>query len=596
MKKSLFILSVYLVVLLWPGAVLAQARPHERIEDMQVDIYIQPDATIDVKETILYDFGNHYKHGIYRDIPLSYTDFWLNYQMNLQDLSVTDEAGQVYKFSVSNASGGKRIKIGDPGRTITGVHTYAINYTVTRAMTFEDDYDELYWNAIGNKWQVGIHNSRVNLFYPVPLDKVVVDTECYIGAYGSQENCSLRQDVVVDDRIVGTSFTSGPLSAGSGATILTKLPKGLVAEPGLAEKILAAILQNLILLLPIIVFVFMFNYWRRKGRDPEGRGVIIAQYEPPKDMMPAEAGTVIDEGVNHRDIAAEIIYLAIQGYIRITRIKKGRLFSKDDYMLEKLKDENDLPREYQKELMSNLFSTPAKQGKIDKLHDTGLRQDSSAKVFVRVFLSDFKDKAYKWMIKVEDDIYKSTVKQGYFPKSPKQVKNIYGVVIIVAVFGSFGLAKAGLFNSGPRTLLFAAMVFISLLIVVAFGMQMSRRTQKGVYAKEHILGLKEYIEVAEKARIEFHNAPEKDPQLFEKLLPYAMALDIEKQWAKQFEGIYTEEPNWYHNVGAGAYFNVVALGSSLHGFRTNTSKSLSSRPSSGGGGGFSGGGGGGGSW
>jgi uncharacterized membrane protein YgcG len=590
MKKILFILLIYLAVLFWPQGILAQARPHEHIEDMQVDIYIQPDANIDIKETIVYDFGSERKHGIYRDIPLSYTDFWLNYDMKLKDVSVTDETGRVYRFRVSNASGGKQIKIGDANKTILGVHTYVIDYTVTRAMTFEEDYDELYWNAIGNKWLVAIHNSRVNLYYPEFLDKSEFSIDCYYGAQGSQDYCLQEQNILINDRIVGTSFTVGQLTAGTGATILTKLPKGLVTEPTTAEKIVAAILQNLILLLPIVAFVAMFIYWRRKGRDPEGRGVIIAQYEPPEDMMPAEAGTIVDEGVNHRDIAAEIIYLAIQGYIKITRIKKGKLFSKDDYFLEKLRDEKDLPREYQKELIANLFSKPAKQKKLDKLEGIELHPDAQ----VRVFMSDFKNKAYKWMVKVEDDMYKSTVDRGYFPKSPKKVKAMYGILLMVAIFGFFGLGKVGVLSSGPRTLMFLAMIFISLVIVAMFGMQMSRRTQKGVYAKEYILGLKEYIEVAEKARIDFHNAPEKDPQLFEKLLPYAMALGIEKKWAKQFESIYTQEPSWYHNANAGVYFSATAFGDSLHGFQTNSGSSLSSRPSSGGSGGFSGGGGGGG--
>ncbi|MBT6691063.1 DUF2207 domain-containing protein [Candidatus Parcubacteria bacterium] len=590
MKKIVFILAVFLAVLIWPQTILAQAFPHENIKEMRVDVYIQQDASIVVKETIEYDFANEQKHGIYRDIPLSYTDFGLSYKMYIEDVSVVDELGKNYQFSMSGGNG-KKIKIGDPDRTISGLHTYVIGYTVVGAMTFEEDYDELYWNAIGDKWQVGIHASQINVYYPVSLDKAEHDTECYFGALGSNNNCQWRTDIEIDDRVAGVSFVTGQLTAGSGVTILTKLPKGLVVEPTTSEKVGNTIKQNIVLLLPVLVFIIMFIYWHKRGRDPKGRGTIIAQYDAPKDMMPAEIGAVVDEKIHHRDISAEIIYLAIQGYIKITRTKKKGTFSSADYLLEKLKDSNDLPREYQKELIDNLFSTAASKDKLAKLENIELHPDA----MTRVFLSDFKDKAYKWMKRVEDDMYQSTVDKGYFPKSPKKVKAVYGAILTVTVIILFAIGEnlASLFfgSFGPATFL---ALFLSIIIVVIFGMQMSHRTKEGVLAKEHILGLKEYIDVAEKHRIDFHNAPEKNPQLFEKLLPYAMALGIEKKWAKQFEGIYNEEPGWYHNANAGVYFSVSAFGDSLHGFQANSSSTLSSRPSSGGSGGFSGGGGGGG--
>ena len=111
------------------------------------------------------------------------------------------------------------------------------------------------------------------------------------------------------------------------------------------------------------------------------------------------------------------------------------------------------------------------------------------------------------------------------------------------------------------------------------------------------MGLKDYINVAEKDRIAFHNAPEKNPELFEKLLPFAMALGVEKKWAEQFEGIYTQEPNWYHGGIYGAHFSATSFGSSLSNFSTSSGSTLSSSSSGGGGGvGGGGGGGGGGSW
>jgi uncharacterized membrane protein len=135
---------------------------------------------------------------------------------------------------------------------------------------------------------------------------------------------------------------------------------------------------------------------------------------------------------------------------------------------------------------------------------------------------------------------------------------------------------------------------------------MPQKTLKGVATKEYILGLKKYLSVAEKDRLKFHNAPDKNPQRFEKLLPYAMVLGVEKEWAEQFKDIYKQNPNWYEDrTGSPVAFNSLIFVNSLNSFSSEANSSLYSNPSSGasGGSGFSGGGsgggfggGGGGSW
>jgi uncharacterized membrane protein len=132
---------------------------------------------------------------------------------------------------------------------------------------------------------------------------------------------------------------------------------------------------------------------------------------------------------------------------------------------------------------------------------------------------------------------------------------------------------------------------------------MSKRTEKGVKAKEHILGLKEYLTVAEKDRIEFHNAPEKNIQKYEALLPFAIALGVESQWAKYFAYLTSAEyhPSWYLNTRTHNLFTPSSFANEINSFRTIAANNLMATRSSGGsgGGGRSGrgfGGGGGGSW
>jgi uncharacterized membrane protein len=131
---------------------------------------------------------------------------------------------------------------------------------------------------------------------------------------------------------------------------------------------------------------------------------------------------------------------------------------------------------------------------------------------------------------------------------------------------------------------------------------------KGVLAREHIRGLKEYLMLAEKERIKFHNAPEKNPELFEKLLPMAMVLGVEREWAAQFKDIYLTQPSWYEGGPTGLGFSSIIFVGNINSFASATHGAIVSSMGAaggasgfggGGGGGFSGGGfggGGGGSW
>jgi uncharacterized membrane protein len=82
--------------------------------------------------------------------------------------------------------------------------------------------------------------------------------------------------------------------------------------------------------------------------------------------------------------------------------------------------------------------------------------------------------------------------------------------------------------------------------------------------------------------------------MFEKFLPYAMALHVEKKWVQVFADIYREPPNWYrgpYGVGFTPYFLVNDL--DMMSARAGTVMASSPRSSGGsgfGGGGFSGGG------
>ncbi len=569
MKKILFAGALLL------GVCFVQvAQASEQIDNFSVRIEIKTDGTITVRESIAYDFGAEAKHGIYRDIPYSYQTANGRFSLRLGGITVTDQTGRAEPFNTSRSGGVLHLKIGDPDRTLSGKKTYVISYEAGRAINYFDDHDELYWNATGGDWQVPINQADALVILPESLPLKDLKSACYGGAPGSQTSCSniLFPDWAAD-RAGQIEFKQTGLVPESGLTVVVGWPKGLVAKPDALAEVLAFLRDNYILFLPLLALVVMFYLWYARGRDPRGKGVIIPQYDAPDRLSPAEVGTVVDEEADNLDISAEIIHLAVAGYLKINQIKGEGLFQSEDYQFMKLKEQDGLPNDFDRYLLTAIF-----KGRTE------------------VKLSELKKTFYKDLAKIKEMIYSAAVAKGYFAGDPGRIRAWYlsaGGVIATAGFVFFNWqdnwpAMAALIASGAITMI--------------FGWFMPARTAKGVAAREYILGLKEYLRVAEKDRLEFANAPEKNPAVFEKMLPYAICLKVEKEWAAQFAGIYENtNPAWYGSYNHGA-FNALILTDSLRNFTTKSSALLGASAAghgSGFGGGFGGGGfggGGGGSW
>lgn len=569
MKYKLFGL-LFASILLFPGTSLAQT-PTEEVTRLDVAITIESNSQIKVSESILYNFGVEQRHGIYRTIPLRYKARGGNFNLRISDISVS-LANNSVPFEKSREGNGIKLKIGDADKFITGEQAYTINYTVTRAINYFDDHDELYWNAIGTAWEVPVKSATATV--TIPGDGTGSTTKCFTGIEGSTESeCSTLSN--------GNTLSYAPnrsLEAGEGLTIVAGFPKGLVSQPTTTQQALWVVQDNFILGLPILIFLGMYYLWRKYGKDPKGTGNIVAQYEAPDNFTPLEVGTLVDYSAHKQDISAEIIYLATKGYIHINRIETQKLlvFKGADYELKKLKEAGTELTTADKTLFDALF----KDGSVIKLSELSKNVEFGKKI-----------------TEAKSETTKDLISQGYFPRNPHTLRTVFIIVGgAIAIWGS-GVAVAifGLYGG--------IAVFVSSIIIIIFGALMPMRTHKGVLAREHILGLKEYMNVAEKDRLKFHNAPEKNPQLFEKLLPFAIALGVDKAWSKQFEDIYKTNPSWYSD-GTGHAFNAYLLSSSLGDFSSslNSAVGSSTTTASSGGSGFSGGsgggggGGGGGSW
>jgi len=613
-KPSLAYFLLIFLCLLTPGNIFGQDSYGERIDSMKVEVIVNSDATINVTEDINYNFGDLYRHGIFRQIPVNYkTRLGNNFKFSLSNISVTDEYGNSYPFEILSEGRYKVLKIGDPNEEITGSHRYIISYTVDRAIGYFGSYDEIYWNATGNEWPVPIYTSETYVHLPVSVERNDLQIACYFGFSGSTDKCSGN---VLGEPKGKTSIyfqSPQPLYSGEGVTVAVGFPKRIVYEPTFAERFAKSFFEAgwYWLFLPILVFILMYKIWWKHGKDPKGTGVIVPEYDVPDELSPMQMTFVLKRSFGN-SLSAEIVYLATHGFLKISKIPKEGLLSKEDYELELLKPGDQSLKPFQAELLESLFSFEPKVFKVKNLKEvfspqTKEAQTSSLKNKVR--LSDFKHQFYVTAREIEKSCEYSLLDFGYFPTNGKASTDFSGgilgkriikmiVAIFVGIFVWFFFTPIfwSVFGFGG-----AASLVISIFIMFIFVIFMLKMTEKGVLTKEKIKGFKLYLSVAEKDRIDFHNAPEKNPQQFEKFLPFAMALGVEKEWAKVFEGMILPPPNWYSDNSM-AHFNASAFASGMSAFSSASHSSLATAPgsSSGSGGGGSsgggGGGGGGGSW
>ncbi len=124
-------------------------------------------------------------------------------------------------------------------------------------------------------------------------------------------------------------------------------------------------------------------------------------------------------------------------------------------------------------------------------------------------------------------------------------------------------------------------------IICGFGWFMPAHTEQGARALEGVLGFEDFLVHVESERF---NRMIKTPELFEKFLPFAMALGVEKNWSKAFQGIMTQPPEWYRGSSYGPGFYPMMFANDLSSMSTRASSVMTSAPRGSGGSGFGGGG------
>jgi hypothetical protein len=642
-----FLLAVSAALLLRPPQVSAQA---ERIVDFHSDVTVQGDGSLVVTETITVEAaGNQIRHGIYREFPTRYRDPYNNsYVVGFQMLGATRD-GSDEPFRVEDRGNGKRIYLGDPNALVPrGPHVYTLTYGATRLLGLFKDHDELFWNVTGNGWGFVIQQASATVHLPAKIPVRDVTLSGFTGPQGSSESELTRTRADSAFQFAATR----KLGPHEGLTILLMWPKGYFSEPTTSERIGFFLHDNSGALLLMGGFVALFLYyfmaWSAVGRDPE-KGVIMPFYEPPQELSPAGMRYLMRMSFDNKTFASAILDMAVRGFLTI----KNQAGS---YTLCTTGKENRALTPDEKQVAACLFDGRSEIWLHNENHQTisaaikalkkGLAAAEQKIYFVTnarymiapVILSIVILLAYLlsmggpqtamgvficfwltfWSIGVSAlmfSVYRAW-QNVLHPASQGTLSGVTGIAgaLFVTLFsipflGGEGMGFFFLFKLGSPVLL-AFVIGASILHALFFHL-LKAPTFAGRRLMDKVAGFKLFLGAVDGDRLNRMPPPEQSTAVFEKFLPYAMALDVENHWAEKFSAVLAAAgttpgnnsaayaPTFYSGGGSDGFSGAgfaTSFGSSL----TSAISSSAMAPGSGGGGsggsGGGGGGGGGGGW
>lgn len=586
--KKIFATLALSFLLIAPHIANAQTEtPEERIISYHSDIEVKADSTIEVTEKIkVYSAGVQIKRGIYRDFPIAYKDrlgkrVIVDFKIN----NITKN-GQAEKYHTEKKGNGIRIYIGEENVFIpNGEYEYAISYTTGRQLGFFNDFDELYWNVTGTEWVFDIESASATIQLPSGITEDKIKTAFYTGKAGSQEQNA--QSSIKESKIEFS--TTKPLKSYEGLTIAVNWPKGFVEPPSATQNAWSTFKANLDLFVGsfglILLLLFYFRAWRKYGRDPQ-KGSVVAMYESPEKMSPAMVRLISKMSSDSKSFTAAIINSAVKGFLMVSENDGGFLKGTKYTITKKASSGKENLSKEEQLLLDTLFASS------DSIELTKANAPTISVIQNNFF----------------DDLSKQAGKK-YFSKNIGTV--VIGVLISIAAIAG-AIVSAGLvrynIDSVLQILFWPVLVIAFIIIHIVFGKLIRAYTPEGRKLADEIEGFKLFLSVTEKDRLAFHNPPEKTPELFEKMLPFALALEVENEWAEQFSEVFKSmaqsensySPSWYRGVSTSFAANSFAstIGSSFSGAVASAATPPGSSSGSGGGGssGGGGGGGGGGGW
>lgn len=597
-KIKLFILISGLLFIF--PVLIAQARENVSdwyIQDFNTEIVVQADSSVIITERIVADCGQALgKHGIFRALPLRHQTVDGAWSTPVEVFSVTDFTGKNYRYQKTTDNQVLTLKIGDPQVTVRGVNNYLLNYQVKNAVSFSEETanGELYWNILGNFWELEIDNFSAKIIFPEGFKHQESEIFVYAGKLNASQtannldNSLFALNWLSDNTLLINSQRI--ILPGEGITLSVIIPQGLVSPDELNWKPVSNnffVGQNLLtkvdsssstkilsvftfinLLVVLIVAIFLFKLVRRYQLKFPRKKTIIPEFLIPDNLSPLEMAKIYSlNNLSPQAITASIVNLGVKGYLKM-EIKPSviKLFPSSYKLIKTDKEMGDDLYSAEKTLLEELFKNRLEVGP-----------------------QNLKNKFYLTIAKIDKEVSADLIKRELLSKKKKNLKTVLTISAILTLFAIGPIAL---------TFLFLAVPIIGIMLGVA-AWKINSRTESGAELDWRIKCFLYYLKTAEKYRSQFN---EKEG-IMEKYLPYAILFGLTKEWLKKMKDIYGEPyVNNYQSqflLGATLANNINLFASSIESVSRQMSSHVAPSSSGSGGGGSSGGGsggGGGGGW
>lgn len=639
-KRRKILLIIGMLIIILGNAKKVRALDYY-LNKYDINVIVNENNTLDITETIEANFLTE-KHGIIRKIPLRNKITRLDgststNSVKISEIKVSDQ------YSLSTENGYKVIKIGDANKTLLGQKEYKISYLYNLGKDPGKEYDELYFNLIGGTWDTSISNITFTIIMPKEFDLSKLGFSS--GSVGSTDATKITYNVdgnVIKGKLMGT------LNVNEALTVRLELPEGYFVNAGIPISPFYYLMFIVPIICLAISFILWRQYGKDEQvietvefYPPEGFnslevGFLYKGKVENKDITSlliylANKGYIKITETQNKSL------LSISKGFLITKLKEydGSNVNEEMFLKGLFKNKEAIDLAKVKEIMNQ-----AKENheKISYLQAIKLVTDRSEKQSVTK--EDLYNNFYTTMRKITLNINDKKNKNLIFENT--KMKSILVILFIIATLVTiisiptleyagidkilqllfacvvyFPFFAVGLFGKMPTAIRIFVLGFtifhsscffyfsplgsainndyhycigvvfgiICIVIMLFLFKIMPKRTKYGNKILGKIKGFKNFLETAEKDKLEAMVM--ENPTYFYDILPFTYVLGVSDKWINKFEAISLQAPDWYDGYSS---FSVASFGSFVNSTMTSASSAMASSPSSSSSGGSSGGG------
>ncbi len=554
-----------------------------RINEYKVKIDVQDDYLLNIREDYVFEFDTE-RHGFYRVIP--YKNY-PGHNIKVKNIKVSEN-----EYKIEKSGGLITIRVGDPDRYVIGENSYSISYDFDMGADVYQDYDEFYFNVIGNLWECDINNASFEINFPKPIGtskKQILDNLWLtIGSFGS-ENID-NSNIIISDDLMTITGNIDYLPYKNGATLRVEFEDGYFV--GARDiKFLTFLMTIILVFINIIFIVLAYRIFNKYGRDIQP--IEQSRFDPPDGFTPLSLSYFKYRYVTQNSYSASFIYWAEKGLIDIVEDDSGstRLVRKVDFI--------QVNRDLDSKLDYKFFKTIFKNSQIgeevnlenldsenlgtelnslqkmaESTFDTGMLNDQNASrmriitalfaflsagfslLFTRVVTSEFMPltlvAAFFYII-LSIILLSGANSKWIMYKSIKKIMIVFAVIVLTLIYAFVTYLSNDLTSlvSASYNLIVSIVSAVTVLILLVLFSYTEKRSEYAQNILEQLLGYTSFIKLVEVDQIE--TMIEENPSLYFKHLSYALVLGLTRTWEKKFAKIEVAKPSWYICPAYGYY-------------------------------------------